>query len=61
MEANGTMSGMRPMSEQELMELIPEFVEEEFPKQDTEGLIKTPGRGEAAVLLTKFLMHAFKE
>lgn len=44
---------------QQLLEMIPEFVERTFPKNDTaaNGGEPTSGRGEASVLLTRFVMY----
>jgi hypothetical protein len=48
---------------QELLDMIPVFVEKHYPKNDTaaHGGPATPGRGEATVLLTRFIMELSNE
>lgn len=48
------------MTKQELYDAIPEFVDRHWPKNDTaaHGGAPTPGRGEVAVLLTRFVTEA---
>jgi hypothetical protein len=46
------------MRKQELLDAVPAYVDEHWPKNDTaaEGGPATPGRGEAAVAITRFIM-----
>ena len=46
------------MNQQQMLSAIPSFIEEHYPKNRTaaDGGPPTPGRGEAVVLLTRFVM-----
>lgn len=50
----------RSVTREELLNAIPDFVDEKFPKNDTaaSGGAATPGRGDAVVLLTQFVLAA---
>lgn len=51
------------MTRQELLDAIPGFVEANWPKNDTAALggERTPGRGEAVVAITRFILEVMPD
>lgn len=49
------------MNKQEMLDAIPDFVERHWPKIDPLGRVRTPGRGEAAVAISAFILEVVPE